>query len=102
MKDLKDILNEALVNEGRGLSASKDGDGKMCGIMNVVLGNNWQHVIVIMDTNSNTVQVVGYNDVQELSDYWGMDGDTFDYIKDAKKGTVVKDPATHLDTYVIY
>ena len=102
MKNLKDIISESLLNEGRLFQASKDGDGKTCGLMNVELGNNWQHVIVIMDTDSNTVQVVGYNDVQELSDYWGMDGDAFDHIKNAKPGTVVKDPSTHFDTYIVY
>ena len=70
--------------------------------MNVELGTNWKHVIVIMDTDSNTVQVVGYNDIQELSDYWEADDGAFDYIKNAKPGTVVKDPSTDLDTYIFY
>lgn len=69
--------------------------------MNVELGTNWKHVIVIMDENSNTVQVVGYNDIQELSDYWEVE-DEFNYIKNAKPGTVVKDPSTDLDTYIMY
>ena len=69
--------------------------------MNVELGTNWKHVIVIMDENSNTVQVVGYNDIQELSDYWEAEG-AYDYLKNAKSGTVVKDPSTHLDTYIMY
>lgn len=69
--------------------------------MNVELGTNWKHVIVIMDEGSNTVQVVGYNDIHELSDYWEAEG-AYDYLKNAKPGTVVKDPSTDLDTYIMY
>ena len=101
MKNLKDIISESLLNEGRSFTASKDGDNKACGIMNVELGTNWKHVIVIMDENSSAVQVVGYNDIQELADYWEAE-DEFNYIKNAKPGTVVKDPSTGLDTYIFY
>lgn len=102
MKNLKDIISESLLNEGRSFTASKDGDNKTCGIMNVELGTNWKHVIVIMDTDSNTVQVVGYNDIQELSDYWEADDGAFDYIKNAKSGTLVNDPSALADTYIVY
>lgn len=101
MKNLKDIISESLLNEGRSFTASKDGDNKACGIMNVELWTNWKRVIVIMDENSNTVQVVGYNDIHELSDYWEAEG-AYDYLKNAKPGTVVKDPSTDLDTYIVY
>ena len=37
MKNLKDIISESLLNEGRSFTASKDGDNKACGIMNVEL-----------------------------------------------------------------
>lgn len=101
MKNLKDIISESLLNEGRSFTASKDGDNRTCEMMTVELGTNWKHVFVAMDTDSNTVQVVGYNDIQELSDYWEADG-AYDYLKNAKSGTVVKDPSTDLDTYIFY